>query len=96
MLKNMGLDAYRFSISWSRVLPGIENNNFYEILRRCEIFATTVNKVLGFLFRCILLIFFLSSGGNLNAGVNKEGINYYNNLIDELLANGRILIIFLD
>nr|WNF20694.1 strictosidine beta-d-glucosidase 1 [Mitragyna speciosa] len=48
ILKNMGLDAYRFSISWSRVLPG----------------------------------------GNLNAGVNKEGINYYNNLIDELLANG--------
>ncbi|KAL3533003.1 hypothetical protein ACH5RR_006524 [Cinchona calisaya] len=48
VLKNMGLDAYRFSISWSRVLPG----------------------------------------GNLNGGVNKEGINYYNNLIDELLANG--------
>nr|XP_027065937.1 raucaffricine-O-beta-D-glucosidase-like [Coffea arabica] len=48
MMKKIGLDAYRFSISWSRVLPG----------------------------------------GRLNAGVNKEGIQYYNNLIDELLANG--------
>nr|3U57_A Chain A, Raucaffricine-O-beta-D-glucosidase [Rauvolfia serpentina]3U57_B Chain B, Raucaffricine-O-beta-D-glucosidase [Rauvolfia serpentina]3U5U_A Chain A, Raucaffricine-O-beta-D-glucosidase [Rauvolfia serpentina]3U5U_B Chain B, Raucaffricine-O-beta-D-glucosidase [Rauvolfia serpentina]3U5Y_A Chain A, Raucaffricine-O-beta-D-glucosidase [Rauvolfia serpentina]3U5Y_B Chain B, Raucaffricine-O-beta-D-glucosidase [Rauvolfia serpentina]4EK7_A Chain A, Raucaffricine-O-beta-D-glucosidase [Rauvolfia s len=48
ILKNLGLDAYRFSISWSRVLPG----------------------------------------GRLSGGVNKEGINYYNNLIDGLLANG--------
>uniref|UniRef100_A0A5B7C7Z5 Putative strictosidine beta-D-glucosidase n=1 Tax=Davidia involucrata TaxID=16924 RepID=A0A5B7C7Z5_DAVIN len=48
ILKKMGLNAYRFSISWSRVLP------------------------------C----------GRLSGGVNKEGINYYNNLIDELLHNG--------
>lgn len=46
--KNVGLDSYRFSISWTRVLPG----------------------------------------GRLSAGVNREGIQYYNNLIDELLANG--------
>lgn len=46
--KTMGLDAYRFSISWTRVLPG----------------------------------------GKLSAGVNREGIQYYNHLIDELLANG--------
>nr|UTN00717.1 BGlu2 [Centaurium erythraea subsp. erythraea] len=48
LLKNIGLDAYRLSISWSRVLPG----------------------------------------GNLTGGVNKEGIDYYNSLIDDLLANG--------
>lgn len=48
ILKEMGLDAYRFSISWSRILPN----------------------------------------GKFSGGVNEEGIKYYNNLIDELLANG--------
>ncbi|XAR60323.1 Beta-glucosidase, partial [Bertholletia excelsa] len=48
IMKEMGLDAYRFSISWSRVLPR----------------------------------------GKLSGGVNQEGINYYNNLINELLNKG--------
>ncbi|KAK4391964.1 Oleuropein beta-glucosidase [Sesamum angolense] len=47
-MKKVGLDAYRFSIAWSRVLPG----------------------------------------GRLSAGINKEGLNYYSNLIDALLAEG--------
>lgn len=48
IMKEMGLDAYRFSISWSRLLPK----------------------------------------GKLNGGVNREGIKYYNNLINELVAKG--------
>ncbi|KAG6590225.1 Cyanogenic beta-glucosidase, partial [Cucurbita argyrosperma subsp. sororia] len=48
IMKKMGFDAYRFSISWSRILPK----------------------------------------GTLKGGVNKKGIRYYNNLINELLANG--------
>ncbi|KAK1427311.1 hypothetical protein QVD17_15994 [Tagetes erecta] len=46
-MKKMGLKAYRFSISWSRILPG----------------------------------------GKLKLGINQEGVDYYNNLINELLAN---------
>ncbi|KAM3734148.1 hypothetical protein ACB098_11G192100 [Castanea mollissima] len=48
IMKYIGFDAYRFSISWSRLLP------------------------------C----------GNISGGVNREGIKYYNNLIDELLSHG--------
>ncbi|KAL0323712.1 UNVERIFIED_CONTAM: Beta-glucosidase 12 [Sesamum calycinum] len=46
MMKSMGLDAYRFSISWSR--------NF---------------------------------GGRVSLGVNKQGIGYYNDLINSVIAN---------
>ncbi|XP_054795431.1 beta-glucosidase 13-like [Prosopis cineraria] len=48
LLKDIGFNAYRFSISWNRILPG----------------------------------------GNLKGGVNKEGIAYYNDLINEIKSNG--------
>ncbi|KAF7844829.1 beta-glucosidase 12-like [Senna tora] len=48
MKKETGFNAYRFSISCSRILPS----------------------------------------GNLKEGVNREGITYYNNLINELLSKG--------
>ncbi|XP_047327218.1 beta-glucosidase 13-like [Impatiens glandulifera] len=48
ILKDIGLDAFRFSISWSRILPY----------------------------------------GKISGGVNDQGIKFYNNLIDELLAAG--------
>ncbi|XP_049765560.1 myrosinase 1-like isoform X2 [Schistocerca cancellata] len=47
MLKALGVDVYRFSISWARILPT----------------------------------------GDLDV-INQPGIDYYNNLINELLANG--------
>ncbi|KAI0494240.1 hypothetical protein KFK09_024372 [Dendrobium nobile] len=46
LLKELGMDAYRFSISWSRILPEGRGK------------------------------------------VNMEGVQYYKNLIDELIANG--------
>ncbi|KAL2503262.1 Beta-glucosidase 17 [Forsythia ovata] len=48
LIKKVGLDSYRFSIAWSRLLPG----------------------------------------GRLSAGINKEGIKFYSDLIDLLLAEG--------
>ncbi|KAK4388699.1 Oleuropein beta-glucosidase [Sesamum angolense] len=47
MMKKMGFDAYRFSISWPRILPG----------------------------------------GRCCAGVNQEGIDFYNNVIDTLIQH---------
>ncbi|KAL2332203.1 hypothetical protein Fmac_019784 [Flemingia macrophylla] len=48
IIKDLNMDAYRFSISWSRILPK----------------------------------------GKLSEGINKEGVEYYNKVINELLANG--------
>ncbi|XP_031387970.1 cyanogenic beta-glucosidase-like [Punica granatum] len=48
IMKEMGLDVYRLSISWSRILPM----------------------------------------GRISGGVNQKGVQYYNNLLNELLANG--------
>ncbi|KAL3825604.1 hypothetical protein ACJIZ3_021633 [Penstemon smallii] len=48
LMKNIGLEAYRFSISWPRILPG----------------------------------------GRIDAGINREGIKFYSDLIDLLLAQG--------
>nr|CAB3504975.1 unnamed protein product [Digitaria exilis] len=48
IMKDMGMDAYRFSISWTRILPN----------------------------------------GSLDGGINREGVRYYNDLIDDLLLKG--------
>ncbi|XP_022888452.1 beta-glucosidase-like [Olea europaea var. sylvestris] len=48
LIKKVGFDSYRFSIAWTRILPG----------------------------------------GRLSAGVNREGVNYYNSLINLLVAEG--------
>ncbi|CAN1131487.1 Beta-glucosidase 17 [Linum perenne] len=48
LMKEIGLDAFRFSIAWSRVIPR----------------------------------------GKIGKGINQLGVDFYNNLIDELLLNG--------
>ncbi|KAL9264734.1 Beta-glucosidase 17-like protein [Drosera capensis] len=48
LIKEIGLDTFRFSISWARILPK----------------------------------------GKISGGINKSGIDFYNNLINELLACG--------
>ncbi|XP_066283687.1 cytosolic beta-glucosidase-like [Branchiostoma lanceolatum] len=49
MSDELGLNAYRFSLSWTRILPD----------------------------------------GTVAGGINQAGIDYYNNLINELLINGK-------
>ncbi|KAI3443433.1 hypothetical protein Pfo_000098 [Paulownia fortunei] len=48
LMKKLGLDVYRLSLSWSRILPG----------------------------------------GRLSSGVNREGVQFYNDLINLLLSEG--------
>ncbi|XP_039117930.1 LOW QUALITY PROTEIN: beta-glucosidase 13-like [Dioscorea cayenensis subsp. rotundata] len=48
LLKSLNMDAFRFSISWTRILPN----------------------------------------GSLSGGINHKGVEFYNNLINELVAHG--------
>ncbi|XP_015879544.3 beta-glucosidase 13 [Ziziphus jujuba] len=48
LVKDLGVDSYRFSIPWTRILPK----------------------------------------GSLSGGVNQQGVDHYNSLIDELIKNG--------
>uniref|UniRef100_A0ACD5Y0Z1 Uncharacterized protein n=1 Tax=Avena sativa TaxID=4498 RepID=A0ACD5Y0Z1_AVESA len=50
LVKDMNMDAFRFSIAWSRILPN----------------------------------------GSLSGGVNKQGVAFYNNLINEVIAKGLV------
>lgn len=70
--RDLGLDAYRISISWPRILPGDVLFNLTSVPSFVEIHIR-----IGF-----------NSGGKIEEGVNQDGINYYNDLINELLSNG--------
>jgi len=66
-----GLEAYRFSISWSRLLPSIILNTNPSILYIYQHFSKSL---------CF------SSDGR--GAVNPKGLQYYNNLINQLISNG--------
>ncbi|KAL0338770.1 UNVERIFIED_CONTAM: Oleuropein beta-glucosidase [Sesamum angustifolium] len=74
LMKKLGIDAYRFSISWSRILPGGRLNG-------------SINRE-GIKYYNDLIDLLLAQGGRLSGGINREAIKYYNDLIDLLLAQG--------
>ncbi|KAL0374689.1 UNVERIFIED_CONTAM: Oleuropein beta-glucosidase [Sesamum radiatum] len=74
LMKKLGLDAYRFSLSWSRILPGGR-------------LSGGINRE-GIKFYNDLIDLLLAQGGRLSGGINREGIKFYNDLIDLLLAQG--------
>jgi beta-glucosidase len=76
LLKSLNFDAYRFSISWSRIFPGAQN------------LALSYTVCLSCFCVCFTDAFCFRSDGE--GTVNKEGVAYYNNLIDYVLKKGRI------
>jgi beta-glucosidase len=85
-MKEIGLDAYRFSISWSRVLPSKIINLHQFLLFVIKEIKVLESHVVGWSILFFLFLFVID--GKLSGGVNSEGIKYYNNLINELLAKG--------
>lgn len=73
LMKKVGLDSFRFSISWTRILPS------KIIPFNLPIFIFNIKtEIYGVYF----------AEGKLSGGVNPVGVQFYNNLIDDLLANG--------
>jgi len=94
MLKEMGMDAYRFSISWSRILPSKYKTNPICFVRWKIYHQDVVLSDQGMLDCCgvnfgTCLRF---SEGTLEGGINYKGINYYKNLINKLKENGENII----
>lgn len=96
------MDAFRFSIAWSRIFPGIyphlDNNKI--VFFSCKnmkfngfTFKENGEKFLKFILNsqqnCIRYVLhgFADGGGE----VNQAGIDHYNEVINALLAKGWLL-----
>lgn len=96
LMNDMGMDAYRFSISWSRILPGKFTLLHFSLL--FYLFKQHMNMkriffiIIYFLVEAFYLFNYISmenwwcSGGS--GAVNQAGIDYYNKLIDAVIAKG--------
>lgn len=77
LMANLGFDAYRFSISWTRIFPGV--HAFY------------VSSEFLYELPCCTREFILKAcmhTEGFGGALNEEGIAYYNALIDALLKKG--------
>lgn len=81
LMKDTGIDAFRFSISWPRILP-CKTLPFYI----CSIWIYIDN---------LISYQYFSADGTISRGINQEGVEYYNNFTNELLSKGMCIYIYI-
>jgi beta-glucosidase len=84
LMSDTGLEAYRFSISWSRLIPSKNS-----VKRLCEAHYLSLASLRSLTVIIGLFAFYMSTGGR--GPVNPKGLEYYNNLINELVKRGKSL-----
>lgn len=80
LMANMNVDAYRFSIAWSRIM-NLGEPTFLKL------FLLHLGPCLSTPLYELSLLMPITAGGP-TPQVNQEGVAYYNNLINELLKRG--------
>lgn len=100
-MHDMGLDAYRFSIAWPRLIPGASAKRYTQGTGPFFLFIIIITyyrfegstlllfyDLHGIVFGCLMGV--VDGRG----AVNPKGLEYYNNLIDELLRYGHLISYF--
>lgn len=78
-MADMGMDAYRFSIAWSRILP----STAIFFLPLLSLGQLHLRSDFGY---CCFTHFVVASDGT--GQVNQAGIDHYNKVINALLSKG--------
>lgn len=81
LMKDMGMDAYRFSIAWSRIFP---SKLFHNLIRQIWKHRSLRALVKSGLSDSVLIRTVTDGSGQ----INQAGVDHYNKLIDALLAKG--------
>ncbi|KAL9686104.1 hypothetical protein QQ045_023559 [Rhodiola kirilowii] len=87
LMVDAGLDAYRLSISWSRLIPSTISTEFnYTICIYILKLIMPLVWILNFHQSSFFSFFLFVSDGR--GPINPKGLDYYNKLLDDLNSNG--------
>lgn len=84
LMEYIGVNSYRFSIAWARILPS-ENTIHLLLINVLTSSCSRISKKLVCTSLTIVLTF--EPEGRFGS-INKAGIRFYNKLIDQLLRQG--------
>ena len=92
-MKMLNFDAYRFSISWSRIFPG-QMTIYYQLCNSKKYIYIYIQQHVGLFFvkfQCTFITELILNNAEGTGKVNWKGVAYYNRLINYLLKRGNKL-----